>query len=76
MARKHLAALLNEADRNGAVVIERRDVQYVITARRATPASRRRQSIIETVDPAIDTGQWEWTATAKGARFKARRRRS
>ena len=76
MAREQLAELLNEADRSGAVMIERRDVQYVITARPARAAASKKKSVIETVDPAVSAGQWTWTPAAAGVRFSARRRRS
>ena len=36
-ARERLADVLDEAERNGAVVIERRDVQYVIRATHTAP---------------------------------------
>jgi hypothetical protein len=74
-AREQLADLLDEADRTGAVVIERRDVRYVIRPER--PRQRRRgRSVIEIVDPAVADGQWHWTLTSKGIRFHGRRTRS
>ena len=75
-ARERLADVLNEAERNGSVVIERRDVQYVIKVKRTPRAAGSRRSIIETIDPAVTSGQWEWKADAGGVRFSGRRRRS
>lgn len=76
MARERLADVLNEADRNGAVLIERGDVQYVITVRGPRRRPARRTSVIETVDRAVSEGEWRWNVTAKGLRFGARRQRS
>jgi hypothetical protein len=75
-ARERLADVLDEAERSGSVVIERRDVQYVIRARRTPHRKRSRVSIIETLDPAVADGQWQWNWTATGVRFRRRGRRS
>ena len=75
-ARECFADLLDEAERGVPVVIERRDVRFVL---RAEPRSRSRltgRSVIETLDPAIDDGQWQWGWTRKGVRLTARRRRT
>jgi hypothetical protein len=74
-ARERLADVLDEAERSGSVVIERRDVQYVIRPRRALRSPRSRRSVIEVLDPAVADGQWTWDWTAKGPKFKDRRRR-
>ena len=75
-ARERLADVLDEAERDGAVVIERRDVQYVITATHTPLRKRSHGSVIETLDPAVAAGQWQWNWTAKGIRFGRRRKRS
>jgi len=75
-ARERLADVLNEAERSGSVVIERRDVQYVIRATRKSAPRRPRRSVIETLDPAVASGQWRWTSTSTGVRFSGRRQRS
>jgi len=74
-AREQFADILTEADRTGAVIVERRNVQYIIKPLR--PARRRpaARSIIETADPAVAAGEWQWTWTARGVRFGARARR-
>jgi hypothetical protein len=75
-ARERLADLLNEADQGLPVIIERRDVRYVL---RVEPASRprvSRRSVIETLDPTIDAGQWRWNWTPKGVRFAVPRARA
>jgi antitoxin (DNA-binding transcriptional repressor) of toxin-antitoxin stability system len=68
--RERLAAALDEVERGVPVVIERRGVRYVLAveARKSRPA--RRQSVIETIDPAVADGQWTWTPTSRGLRFK------
>jgi hypothetical protein len=74
-ARERLADVLNEAERSGAAVIERRDVRYVIRVER--PARKRvRKSIIESLDASIVDGQWSWSSTSSGVRFAPRRTRS
>jgi antitoxin (DNA-binding transcriptional repressor) of toxin-antitoxin stability system len=75
-ARERLADVLDEAERGGSVVIERRNVRYVIQAKRTPRRSRARQSVIETLDPAVDSGQWQWDWTATGVKFTSRRRRT
>jgi hypothetical protein len=75
-ARERLADVLNEAERSGSVVIERRDVQYVIQAKRRARPPRSRRSVIETLDPAVADGQWRWNWSASGLRFSSRRPRS
>jgi hypothetical protein len=74
MARERFADVLDEADRSGAVVIERRDVKYVIRAVRKSKARRPGRSIIETVDKDVASGQWRWDWNAEGIRFAGRRR--
>ena len=76
MARERLADVLNEVDRNGSVLIERGDAQYVITAKSPRRRSAHRTSMIETVDPSVANGQWQWDVTATGIRFRGRRSRS
>jgi len=45
-ARERFADVLDEADRNGSVLIERGDVQYVITAKGVAKRPTRRRSVI------------------------------
>jgi hypothetical protein len=76
-AREQFADVLDEADRSGSVIIERGDVQYVIAPKAA--AAKRRQpaspSVIESLDPAVQAGEWTWDWTPGGLRFKSRPRR-
>lgn len=74
-ARERFADILDEADRSGAVVIERRDQRYVIRAERSRPR-RTSGPMIEILDPAVASGQWHWTLTSKDLRFHGRRSRS
>jgi antitoxin (DNA-binding transcriptional repressor) of toxin-antitoxin stability system len=75
-ARERLADVLDQAERGGSVVIERRNVQYVIQVQRAPQRKRVRQSVIETLDPAVESGQWQWDWSAAGVKFTSRRRRT
>ena len=75
-ARERLAEVLDEAEQGGTPVIERRDVQYVITAKRTTKTVKAGKSAIEVLDPAIETGEWHWTWSPKGLQFAGRKRRS
>jgi antitoxin (DNA-binding transcriptional repressor) of toxin-antitoxin stability system len=75
-ARSRLADLLTEAERGTPVVIERRGVRYTLRAEAAPRRAPARRSVIETLDPAVDRGQWQWIWTPKGVRLRQRRRRS
>lgn len=75
-ARERFADVLDEADRHGSVLIERGNAQYVITPKVAAKRTVHRRSVIETVDPAVDDGQWHWNWTSKGIRFTGGRSRS
>jgi hypothetical protein len=75
-ARERLADVLNEADRHGSVLIERGDAQYVITPKAAVKRKAARRSVIETVDSAVQDGQWGWDWTSRGVRFTGGRSRS
>ncbi len=72
--RNRLADALDEAERGAAVVIERRGVRYVLRAERTPRRRRTRRSVIETLDPAVAQGQWEWAWTPEGLRPRGRRR--
>lgn len=76
VARERLAEVLDEAERNGSAVIERRDVQYVITAKRRPRRKTSAKSSIDILDPSVESGEWEWTWTPSGVKFKGRRTRS
>jgi hypothetical protein len=74
--RERLADVLDEADAGGTVIIERRGVRYVLRLQENAPPKRTGQtrSVIETLDPSVAAGQWQWTMSAKGVRFSGRRR--
>jgi hypothetical protein len=75
-ARERLADLLNEAERGTPVAIERRGVRYVLRVEAPPGRGRSLRSAIETLDPAVASGQWQWSWSPKGLRFGARRSRS
>jgi len=62
--------MLDEVERNGAALIERGDVQFVITLKRRATPRRTRTPTIEIADPAVAAGEWRWDWTAAGLRFK------
>ena len=72
--RERLADVLDEAEAGHPVFIERRGVRYVLKVEPESKASRRkRQPRIETLDSSVENGQWQWTPSAKGLRFRSRR---
>ena len=75
-ARERLADVLDEAERGGSVVIERRNVLFEIRARRAPARRSSRRPLIESLDPAVTAGQWTWDWSADGLKFRPRSRRS
>jgi antitoxin (DNA-binding transcriptional repressor) of toxin-antitoxin stability system len=72
--RERLADVLDEAEAGNPVVIERRGVRYVLKVEERPARRQRRRSTIETLDPAVADGQWQWTTTAAGVKFTSRRR--
>jgi hypothetical protein len=75
-ARERLADVLDEGGPERIGLIERGDAQYVITPKVAAKRTVHRRSVIETVDSAVDDGQWHWDWTRKGIRFAGGRSRS
>jgi antitoxin (DNA-binding transcriptional repressor) of toxin-antitoxin stability system len=75
-ARARLSQVLDEAERGTPIAIERRGVRYLLRVDRAPVQRRSKPSVIETIDRAVDQGEWTWSINARGARFRARRRRS
>jgi hypothetical protein len=73
-ARERLADVLDEAERGGAVLIERGNVQYEVRVRRRARSRPPARSVIETLDPAVAAGVWDWQWTAGGMRFRSRPR--
>jgi antitoxin (DNA-binding transcriptional repressor) of toxin-antitoxin stability system len=75
-ARQHLAAVLDAAEAGHAVVIERAGVRFKVQAE-AKAVPRRRSSLVEWMDPVVESGNWTWASTKNGLRFspkKSRRR--
>lgn len=73
-ARQHLSDVLDAAEAGEIIVIERRGVRFAVRAERRA-ASRRQVPLIEWIDPAVESGNWTWTWTAKGLRFSVRKPR-
>jgi hypothetical protein len=73
-ARARFGDLLDEAEQGKSVVIERHGVRFLLRAESATTV-RDTPRILEWIDPEVESGQWSWDVTAKGATFKPRRKR-
>jgi hypothetical protein len=72
--RERLAEALDRADLGEPVVIERRGVRYELRSMRTRKPAGRRQVRIETVDPAVAAGTWQWAWSADGLTFVSRRK--
>jgi prevent-host-death family protein len=70
-ARQHFAELLDAAERGEQVIIERRGIRFVLAPQRRRSRPKR-MSLLEILDPAVESGQWTWEAGPKGIRFAAR----
>jgi antitoxin (DNA-binding transcriptional repressor) of toxin-antitoxin stability system len=71
--RERLAAVLDDAERGEPSIIERRGVRFVLAVEAKRTRTASRSSVIETLDPAIASGQWTWVWSAKATRFKPRK---
>lgn len=74
MVRERLADALDDAERGIPVLIERRGVRYRLEVERSKPRKKARKSLLTVVDKSVDGGQWAWDVTAKGVRFRGRKR--
>jgi antitoxin (DNA-binding transcriptional repressor) of toxin-antitoxin stability system len=74
--RERLSDALDEAERGERVIIERRGVRYQLSlASTSVRRTSRKKPSIEVLDPAVGDGEWSWDWTAKGLKFRARRKR-
>jgi antitoxin (DNA-binding transcriptional repressor) of toxin-antitoxin stability system len=69
VARQRFSDLLDAAERGENVVIERRGVQFELVSRASAQGRRRRRSVIEWIDPAVESGQWSWELGSNGLAF-------
>jgi hypothetical protein len=76
LLRRRLAEALDEAERGVPVIVERRGVRFTFAVEHAKPRRTPRTSIIETVDSAIERGEWTWRWSPDGLRLAGRKRRS
>jgi hypothetical protein len=68
-----MAEILDAVERGEAVVVERRGRRFSIRAEQATGGpKRRRRSLIEWMDPAVEAGQWTWDWSPGRMKFKRR----
>jgi antitoxin (DNA-binding transcriptional repressor) of toxin-antitoxin stability system len=70
--RERFADFLDSAERGESVVIERRGVRFVLQAVSSKPRRTTRPSVIESLDPTVEEGQWTWKWTHKSLRFAKR----
>lgn len=77
-AKQRFSLLLDAAERGEPVIIERRGVRFrVQTDRQSSRKKPPRDPVIEFVDPAVASGEWQWWSP-NGLRFskiKRERRR-
>jgi prevent-host-death family protein len=75
-ARARFGEILDEAEKGGAVVIERRGVRFRLVAEAERPrAAVKHAALFDFVDPAVMAGQWTWHPGRKGVAFAPRRKR-
>lgn len=74
-ARQNFATLLDAAEQGERVVIERHGTRFSLEAQRQRVRARKRTSIVEHVDPAVDAGTWSWSLGSGGLRFSAKSKR-
>jgi antitoxin (DNA-binding transcriptional repressor) of toxin-antitoxin stability system len=74
-ARQRFSHLLDAAEQGEGVVIERRGVQFELRQLQTRKAAGRRKSLVASVDPAVESGQWTWQLGARGLQFTARKAR-
>jgi hypothetical protein len=75
VARERMADVLDEVERNGAALIERAGVQYVIRKKGRPARAKPPRGGIEIIDPAVAAGEWRWDYAPGGVRFKGAPRR-
>lgn len=74
-ARQRLSEVLDSAEAGDAVVIERRGVRFRLETARPARRAVRRTSLIDYVDPLVESGQWTWSWKPGSLRLAARRKR-
>ena len=75
VVRQRLSDALDEAERGVPVFIERRGTRFQLSL---APEQTKRRTVrkpkIEILDSARAEGLWSWEYTAKGLKFRSRRR--
>jgi antitoxin (DNA-binding transcriptional repressor) of toxin-antitoxin stability system len=69
-ARQRLAAVLDEAERGEAVIIERRGIRFRLQAERRSKKAPAGPVYFDTIDPVIESGNWTWVQGPGGLIFK------
>lgn len=73
--RERLAEAFDSAERGVPVVIERRGVRFRLEAVRPRRRSVGHKSLVEALDPAVESGRWSWTWKSGSLRFTGRGQR-
>jgi prevent-host-death family protein len=71
-ARQKLAEVLDRAEEGESVVIERRGVRFVVSAKVIARPTVRRAPLFELTDDAVEAGEWSWDLAEGRVAFKAR----
>jgi hypothetical protein len=74
-ARVRFGEILDAAESGESVFIERRGVRFRVVAEPRSRSTAAKTPVFDFVDPQVMTGQWAWTAGAKGLRFTSRTKR-
>ena len=69
-ARQHLSDLLTCAERGQEVIIERRGVQFALSAVENKKVDARRRSMIDRMDPSVADASWSWNFDGNGLAFE------
>lgn len=73
--RERLAEAFDSAERGVPVVIERRGVRFRLEAVRPRRRSSGHKPLVESLDPAVESGRWSWTWKSGALSFTGRGRR-
>jgi hypothetical protein len=72
MVRQRLSQALDQAERGEPVFIERAGVTYRLSVEPPAGRAKSRPPLIESLDPAVEGGDWTWAWTRGALRFRSR----
>lgn len=73
--RQNLASALDNAERDGVVVIRRRNAIFELRLRADSKRAAASDSLFEIQDPAVENGEWHWASTDAGLVLKTDKRK-